>query len=42
MEYITNFPDSKKVHVALYNARVVNEDGTFTYELHGDFGIDAT
>ena len=29
------------VYVHLYNARVRNDDGTYTYELHGDFGIDA-
>ena len=38
---ISSFPDST-VDVHLYNARVANEDGTFTYEFHGDFGIDAT
>jgi len=29
------------INLHLYNARVLNEDGTYTYELHGDFGIDA-
>ena len=29
------------VYVHLYNARVSNGDGTYTYEFHGDFGIDA-
>ena len=33
--------NSDTVYVHLYNARVSNGDGTFTYELHGDFGIDA-
>lgn len=30
------------IDLNLYNARVSNDDGTFTYELHGDFGISVT
>ena len=41
MTHEVELDDLYNINLHLYNARVLNEDGTYTYELHGDFGIDA-
>ena len=42
MSYAIDLNDDTSINIHLYNARVLNGDGTFTYEFHGDFGIDAS
>ena len=41
MTHEVELDDLYNINLHLYNARELNEDGTYTYELHGDFGIDA-